>query len=631
MRSIVEQHLIDQVRLEWQALSGRNGDASALIALESALGELYTEQSRSGGHLAFEPAEIQLFMNIGEVAMQTSYEGVFCNLVGVLHEALVGEARRHGDQLETGAILDLLCDYLDLLLVPLTLRQSALSQTAMQCPCERCFKATQAVQQLRESTLLRKLATEELATEELTVLSFLRKALVHAGEIRDHIDGLHIVRVIESLAVLGICARLQDNADFLLPPRVVQTILAAVQHHCWASGRHGDVLGPTLLRGLHLLRNVASNRAQVSELSSEVLGDTSRRISQALDALTSEDTPQSRPKASADRKGRRARPGGGTSSSLGLSSDSQATAAAVVNPRSTWAQPTVTPRVGDGGNPQESDEYTSGAEVGGLKALALRAENTMAEETPRPSRCAELLVLYSLALQAVAQSDEALHCALLSEEAIRWQVVVVIRMLRMIEVSPKWRDVLAFHGIRLYVLVCRSSHIRQKYAVLQKPFVEEERRTVAFLLSLTPPAQRCCVLLRAMSQDVHSWLLWQTQSGDARAAPRLQARPRRRSRRRQSIGAEAADDLTVSEPHPAPAQEKQACAADGLDAARFEDAVEDAVEEHGACTKYLFTKSESIWLVHALLVAALVACLVATWHSAETLRPRGPNVGRRFH
>lgn len=618
MRSIVEQHLIDQVRLEWQALSGRNGDASAL---ESALSELYSEQRSSNGHLVFEAAEFQLLMDIGELSLQASHEEVFCSLVAVLHEAVVGEARRPGDQLEIGAISDLLCDYLDMLLVPLTLRQSALSEPAMQCPCQRCFKATQAVQQLRDSILLRKLATEEPAGEELTVLSFLRKALVHAGQIQDRLDGTHVMCVIELLAVLGICARLQDNANFLLPPRVVQTILTAVQDYCWTSGRQGDIFGPTLLRGLHLLRNVASNRAQVSELSSEALGNTSRRISQALDTLTSED--QSRPKSGVDRRSRRTRPGGGASSSLGLSPDSQVAAPAVLNPRSTWAQPSLTPRIGDGGNPQESDECTSGAEVGGLKMLAMRAGNALAQQTPGPSRCAELFVLYSLALQALAQSDEALHHALLSEEAIRWQMVVVVRMLRTMEVTPKWRDALAFHGIRLYVLVCRSSHIREKYAVLQQPFVEEERRAVAFLLSLTPPSQRCCVLLRAMSQDVHSWLLWQTQSGDSRPTQRLQARPRRRSKvsSRQSTEAAGAEAEVASE--------LQACVANSAPSAASADFFEDAVEEQETCAKYLFTQGESVWLVHALLVLALVACLVAMWHSVETFRPRGPNVGRR--
>merc|ERR1712019_104461 len=61
----------------------------------------------------------------------------------------------------------------------------------------------------------------------------------------------------------------------------------------------------------------------------------------------------------------------------------------------------------------------------------------------------------------------------------------------------------------------------------------EERRTVAFLLAQTPTAERCCVLLRAMSQDVHSWLMWQAQSCDAHTSPGpLPRAPRRRSRRR---------------------------------------------------------------------------------------------------
>jgi len=102
--------------------------------------------------------------------------------------------------------------------------------------------------------------------------------------------------------------------------------------------------------------------------------------------------------------------------------------------------------------------------------------------------------------------------AFIGEEAVRIQLVILVRFLRAAELPAKWASRLAFQGLRLYLLLCRSSHVRRQYAVLKSAFVEEERRIVAFLLSLTPPAQRSCTLLRGMSQDVQSWLLWQAQA-----------------------------------------------------------------------------------------------------------------------
>lgn len=374
------------------------------------------------------------------------------------------------------------------------------------------------------------------------------------------------------------------------------------------------------------------------------------------------------------------------------------------------------PRV-DSGNPQESDEYTSGAEVGPVSgstlqapaklvarsegastllspdaasqgdtarshmtqsnvrvqsseseditpiaALGTRADMTLLDPL---TRCAQLLALYSLVLQAIFQTDEALHqhSALASEEALRWQLVLLAQPMKSAADLPAvWRDRLAFHGLRLYLLICRSSHTRRQYVVLQKPFVEEERRTVAFLLSLTPPAQRCCVILRAMAQDVQSWLSWQSQAppttalgnrglGAASARSHHPAAPGAlptRTRRRRSGGSASASaphsgqhSSAHAEPeahrtaHPRDSTHRssrstsKSAAAEGHHSTRKQGGADGRgrsrgdhmFDEDAANLARLFSSGESVWLVHLLLLLVFVAFAMTIWHSLE--RPRG--------
>lgn len=282
-------------------------------------------------------------------------------------------------------------------------------------------------------------------------------------------------------------------------------------------------------------------------------------------------------------------------------------------------------------------------------------------------KCARTMVFCSLVLQAVFQTDETLQrLTSLSEEAMRTQLVILVSSMRTPDLPPKWHGRLAFQVIRLYLLLCRSSHKRKQYVVLSSSFIDEERRVVGFLMSLSPPAQRSCVLLRAMAQDVHSWLLWQKQAGCTRvgatpassspiastqareAAPRpLPEGPppaagagqplRRRQRRSGSAAAREKGHAASSSKHIA--QSSSAKSAEQADmlvtkpTAKAAAGSRDAVEQGTAVDSLrndippleLFTSGESVWLIHALLVLAFVLFLAAMWRTLES--PQKPASG----
>ncbi|CAE7473612.1 FH14 [Symbiodinium microadriaticum] len=174
------------------------------------------------------------------------------------------------------------------------------------------------------------------------------------------------------------------------------------------------------------------------------------------------------------------------------------------------------------GNPQESDECASAEGLRAKDPDALKE----AQMPVRSFRSSERLGLLSVLLQALFQSQDALQSLSISEEEIRQEVIRLASDLRAEPLKRPTR--MAFLGIQLYLLICRSSHARRQYAILELPVLEAERRTVAFLLS-TSTSQHC-VLLQAMAQDVHSWLLWQSQAF-AKQAPKL---PKEEMRKRRS-------------------------------------------------------------------------------------------------
>jgi hypothetical protein len=246
-------------------------------------------------------------------------------------------------------------------------------------------------------------------------------------------------------------------------------------------------------------------------------------------------------------------------------------------------------------------------------------------------RCAECFALFSVVLQAMHQTDEALRQpgVFASEEDIRWQLVTLAQPLRNgSPLAAKWRERLAFHGLRLYLLISRSSHSRRQYVVLQRPFVEEEQRMIAFFLSIAPPSQQSCVLLRAMAQDVHSWLLWQAQAPPTSSAARSTgpapiARPPRQRRRRTEknenslLEARSTSSRSAKElPSTVSFTPELGAAAEGSQSVQDED---------GKLARIFSVESgEAVWLVHSLLLLGFVLCLLGLWYSLE--QPRGSNL-----
>jgi len=82
---------------------------------------------------------------------------------------------RHEEEL--GSAVELICDYLDLILVPIVLRQLPLRDEALHCTCELCSQATQGVRRLQEDSVLPVLM-------QLGITDFLGRFLeeaIHAG------------------------------------------------------------------------------------------------------------------------------------------------------------------------------------------------------------------------------------------------------------------------------------------------------------------------------------------------------------------------------------------------------------------------------------------------------------------
>lgn len=606
---------------------------------------------------------------------------------------------------EPGYMVELLCDYLDLILVPATLRRPSLREDAIRCPCGRCLGAAQALQQLQHSTTMRALL-------QASALPFLCEAVEHAAGLADSSDEIagDGERAAECLAVFAACAKLQDGVQFDVPSRALHAVLSLLRSVSISSPSPSSSTffsgwpRQTLLGAAHVLRNVAGNQAEVLETSTDALAAYGRHLWAGIEGLAVEAfqaeprRPRRRPTAVNER-------GAGASAAVltgdedALNGRSAGSAAATAPgdspeppPPRPAAEPVATGRgaagvgepVFDTGNPQESDECTSGAEVTALaearepKQPTVMNEEAVEVQNSRPRsasedsssppaaaaealasaelrlRCAEVMALFSLVLQALYQTDEGLRQpgVFTSEDAVRWQLVALAQPLRAAAppLPAKWCERLAFHGLRLYLLISRSSHTRRQYVVPQRPFVDSEKRMVAFLLSLTPPSQRCCVLLRAMAHDVNSWLLWQAQAAPAASSTRPTrppaphasapaARPRRRRLAQESgTSGSAAVASTSKARHRSP---KQPASGAGSELARKTrsasgEGAPSPKQESGspgpevADLARLFSaeSGEAVWLVHAVLLLAFVLCLLAVWHSLE--HPRGPGLGNTW-
>ncbi|CAJ1357621.1 unnamed protein product, partial [Effrenium voratum] len=362
---------------------------------------------------------------------------------------------------EPGSAVSLLGDYLDLVLVPMVLQRPSLREEALQCPCEHCSAALQAIHQLQRPSLAR--------LQEAGALPFLANCLeevsddIHKAEKSQNDMYLTAVRASESLAVLSAFARLQENGSLYQVPQGVVRFLSRLLRHMAVNRAECTC---TLALSLHILRNVARNHQEVMDTSAESFREC------FLQLFAQETRPQQLVQAA-------------------------------VNSASN-----VLPPESEAGNPQESDEGPG---------------SMMEASVSRALRCDETFSQASLYLQALFQSSAALQSLPVSEEEMRQKAITMSQKAR--EDLPQQHSRLAFQGIRLYLLICRSSHVRRQYAVLESSFLEQERRTVAFLLSISKDQH--CLLLRAMAQDVHSWLMWQNQAHAKPSAGSEELRKRR--------------------------------------------------------------------------------------------------------
>lgn len=667
------KNLLAKLDLQWQAARQTcANEATAIAAVATSVKDLCAELASA----SFDPrikharkegmldpaAEWQLLFEIGRIAARVPNSTIFGDVVGLVHRISIGnlltistcgKAAPNEDSLVVGSAVETLCEYLDVILVPMALRRPNLRHEAFHCLCERCLRSLQVTHTIQED-----LALEMLI--EVATIPFLSFVLEYAVQASDQIQWSCVLQAAETLAVLGTYVRLQDRSNFHVPQGLLHAMVALLRKPV-AAPPGLQLVQRVMLETLHILRNIAVNHAQVMQMTSEIFGECSRQLWSSLEDETSP-TVRGREVTSEPRQRRRRAVNDEGSSERAHGLLQQA------DPKMTSSASSSATLRHDGGNPQESDECTSGAEVGqdpGMaKGIGKVVDATAQLESPRHAnarhsqnyntaavpdtgqhpRHAELLVLASIVLQALFQTDEGLQQhAFISEEALRWQIVAAIRRLRESDVMQPCHERLTFQGLRLYLLVCRSSHARRQYAVLQKTFVEEERRTVAFLLSLTPPAQCCCVLLRAMTQDVNSWLLWQSQAAAKPNAtigrscqaqglsPRKQTRQRRCHQTARSSEAQASpvlggapkdDHMSQSKravDKSSPIQDKEQ---KGAQSAAEGHETEQLFEEEAANLARLFTSGEAVWLIHAVVLVAIVACLVAVWHSLE--RPRGP-------
>jgi len=481
-----------------------------------------------------------------------------------VHSAVVNGISK--SQQEVGAAVGLLGDYLDLIVVPMVLQKPSLREEALQCPCKRCSNSLKAIHRLERPVLA--------LLREAGALSFLGECMEEVADAvrlgHDQSDlPLAAVQAAECLAVLGAVARLEDSELYQIPEGVVQSFGYLLRQKWRVDYTH------SLAISLHVLRNVAGNYQEVMDTSAELFRECFQRFWQEL----SSDSPD-----------------GKDAGELGEVVEAAASVPSTPFVAGSGALP-PTPSAETAGNPQECDEC-HGEERS--KQVENESPNVL-QHKASPSarlRCDRRFAFSSLCLQAIFQSTELLQSLPLSEEEIRQKVMAVAREARSEDLSQDNLTRLSFHGIRLYFLICRSSHARRQYAVLEPSVLEEERRTVAFMLSVS---RDHCILLRAMAQDVQSWLMWQSQAFAKCRTPTPTSEELRKRRHKRL------EKEKVSSRPPPPQGAK-------TDSEERSDATggEALAQPVG-----LFTAGEAIWMAHSLLVLAIAVCLLAYWNSLE--------------
>lgn len=471
----------------------------------------------------------------------------------LLHSTVVDGISCKSQQ-EIGAAVALLGDYLDLMVVPMVLQKPSLRDEALQCPCKRCGNALKAIHHLERPVLalLREAGSLHFLGDFLEEVT---EGIARSGN--DPSELCAAVQAAECLAVLGAFARLQDGELYHMPEGVVRSFSILLRQKWTVDYTHSVAIS------LHVLRNVAGNYQEVMDTSAEVFRECFHRVF-------------------------------GLGDEMGAEVGAEATRRLPSAPMTSGAESGLPSGSEAAGNPQESDECHAGEacmkQQEGIKVPETQKVNDLPQSKAATSRlrCDRRFALSSLCLQAIFQSTELLQSLPLSEEEIRQKVMAVAQEARREDLSQENLTRLSFHGIRLYFLICRSSHARRQYAVLEPSVLEEERRTVAFMLSVS---RDHCILLRAMAQDVQSWLMWQSQAFAKRRTPSDELQRRRHKRGKQS-----SRPTQPQEPTP-----EVALTAEGA-----------SVQPIG-----LFTAGEAVWMAHSLLVLAIAVCLVAYWNSLE--------------
>ncbi|CAE8608329.1 unnamed protein product [Polarella glacialis] len=133
------QFQLARLQAQWQASGAASGGASAIAAAEPLLNELlgkltgsaHAEAFTSIGHKAaahvrFSREEWQLLLDLGTTAARMSCSAVAGRILQLVHSVVIAATAVPGCeecQEEPGAAVELICDYLDLILVPMVLRQ----------------------------------------------------------------------------------------------------------------------------------------------------------------------------------------------------------------------------------------------------------------------------------------------------------------------------------------------------------------------------------------------------------------------------------------------------------------------------------------------------------------------------
>eukprot|EP00927_Polykrikos_kofoidii_P034346 TRINITY_DN29153_c0_g1_i1.p1 TRINITY_DN29153_c0_g1~~TRINITY_DN29153_c0_g1_i1.p1 ORF type:complete len:708 (+),score=104.67 TRINITY_DN29153_c0_g1_i1:39-2162(+) len=698
--------------VEWQrAVRGSKDIATAVSSVEASfLAVCRDVVEEECCH--FSASSLKTLLEIGRASLHTPGSKALGRAVELLHAAVVGtipalaktcggtpflvgisrDVRKHPLPPHLGCATAVLCDYVDLIVCTTVLRQTHLLKEVLLCPCSRCQLAVQTAGSLQantESPVLNEELVFSLLCDFLELSARLPQSEPGKGGDDAEVQLDAVARAAEALAVLCVATRVRP----VIPPAVDEA-LASLLRKAFPKTASTDLQAnevPSLggytsifLGSVHVLRIVANENVSSVAASSEVIGDCCHQLWIMLDVFATEESFRFHAKATPESQRNCQQSFGGNVGTLedarcNIGESSQLSnegpqGTTPVSSLETHTAPEEKSRLYIS-NPQESDDQAFGETTvsggsRGSKELPSdaaidnggRLQQDMEDATvvaDAGHQYAEILRLYSLGMQALFHVDESLcHFTCTSEEAIRWQMLAVVATLRCVDFPPVWLGRIAFQCLRLYVLVCRSSHVRRNYAVLPSSFIEKERRAVATLTSLTPAADRDCILLHAMLQDIHGWHQWQAM--ELLKQPRSHLGAQRTSVASGNTARQSANPVSrkssshrLSRPERQQlSQERRQCqstASAGKEGDRSRARLDDgdtssAPRDQASATaaskedefhspedavhiSHLFTSGEFVWLIHLTLLALIIAALLCYWYS---LAPRHiPRVHRR--